>query len=335
MADFPSLVLVIATAWATVGAIRNGRFGSAVGAGVLGGVMLGLKPSNGYFVLAVAVAMLVWKRRVVAAGWAAGIAPGVLTLAIWKDRGLGRIPVLDSYAPHREAAGRPLLAVATSRYVPFDWHHLSVQWTELREVFWDLRLLQFLLVAGALGALRRNPRAGAFLITWFVSYCVLKGMSSQADVSTTSYFRLTLPGLAALVFLVPAIGFLWPGTRRAPDVVADESVAIDVRSPLAVVAACAVLVPLAVVTLERPAPAAPFRLARYLPAGTEAPIAGSLRPQLRRDGRRVRLTWSRVASSSGAHVFYGIIRSRGGDGCAQPPAGARECWLSTPITLWS
>src|SRR4051794_3558621 len=335
MADFPSLVLVVATAWATMRAIRNGRFGSAVGAGVLGGVMLGLKPSNGYFVLAVAVAMVVWKRRAVALGWAAGVAPGVLTLVIWKARGLGRIPILDAYAPHREAAGHPLLGVSTSRYVPLDWHHFTVEWSELREVFWDLRLLQFLLIASVLGALRRNPRAGAFLLTWFVAYCVLKGMSSQADISTTSYFRLTLPGLGALVFLLPAIGFLWPGTRRAVDEVAPESRALEMRSPLVVAAALAVLVPLAVVLLERPAPAQPLRLARYLPTGTEAPISTALRARLQHHGGRVRVSWSPVASSRSTHVFYGVIRSRGGDGCTKAVEGAGGCWLSTPITLWS
>ena len=38
MADFPSLVAVLATAWASVRAVRNGRLGSALGAGVLGGI---------------------------------------------------------------------------------------------------------------------------------------------------------------------------------------------------------------------------------------------------------------------------------------------------------
>src|SRR5262245_49713823 len=151
MADFPSLVAVLAAAWATVRSVQNGRFGSALGAGVLGGLALGLKPSNGYFVLAVAVLLAASKRPHVALGWGIGVAPALLTLVIWKERGLGHLPILSAYAPRRLAAG-DTMAVSVGKYVPFDWHHLAVEWGELREVFWDLRFLEFLLVASALGA---------------------------------------------------------------------------------------------------------------------------------------------------------------------------------------
>jgi hypothetical protein len=336
MADFPSLAAVLVTAWLTVRAARNGRLGSAIGAGIAGGVMIGIKPSNGYFVLAVAALLIAWKRRYVALGWAVGVAPAVLTLAIWKARGLGHIPVLTGYAPQHlaVAAGAPL-AASVSRYVPFDWHHLSVEWRQLREVFWDMRFLQFVLIASALGALRRSPRVGVFLITWFVAYCVLKGMSDQADVSTTSYFRLTLPGLAALVFLLPAIAFLWPGTRRQREVADPETTAVGWRTPVAALAAVVALVPLVVVLVESPAPSQPLRLARYLPAGTEAPISAKLLPHVERDGKSVRLTWPDVESPGGSRVFYGVIRTREGDGCTVPIEGARECFLNGPITRFT
>ncbi|MDX6477245.1 MAG: hypothetical protein QOH95_2756, partial [Gaiellaceae bacterium] len=159
MGDFPSLVAILAAAWAATRAVQNGRFGAALGAGVLGGLALGIKPSNGYFLPAVAVLMIAWRRPWAALGWAAGASPALLTLLIWKARGLGTIPILSSYAPRREASS-PVLGLSTDRYVPLDWHHLRFEWLQLREVFWDLRFLQFLLLAAALGALRRNPRAG-------------------------------------------------------------------------------------------------------------------------------------------------------------------------------
>ncbi|MFL5927330.1 MAG: hypothetical protein ACJ77E_10385 [Gaiellaceae bacterium] len=334
MADFPSLVAVLAAAWATVRSVQNGRFGSALGAGVLGGLALGIKPSNGYFVLAVAVLLAVSKRTYVALGWAIGAAPALVTLLIWKARGLGDIPILSAYAPRREAAGQPV-AVAVGRYVPFDWHHLAVEWGELREVFWDLRLLQFLIVAAALGALRRNFRNGLFLVTWFVGYCVLKGMSDQADISTTSYFRLTLPGLGALVFLLPCIAFLWPGTRAVRSDDRPQSWAVDLRSPFAVVGAVVAALPLVVVLAESPAPAAPARLARYSRDNTEAPIAASLRPHMRVRGGTVHLSWSGIATAGNPLVAYGILRTRHDDGCTYPAAGARECILTQPIGQWT
>ena len=334
MADFPSLVAVLAAAWATVRSVQNGRFGSALGAGVLGGLALGIKPSNGYFVIPVVVLLAVSKRLHVALGWGIGVAPALLTLVIWKARGLGHLPILSAYAPRRLAAG-DTIAIAAGRYIPFDWHHLAVEWGELREVFWDLRFLEFLLVAGALGALRRNLHAGLFLVTWFVAYCVLKGMTSQADISTTSYFRLTLPGLAALVLLLPCIGFLWPGTRALRSTAEDESWEVHLRSPLAVLALVIALIPLVVVLVERPAPAPPPRLARYYPSVTEAPVTASLRPRVRTRGRVVHLSWPPVSSGGARVVTYAVLRTRGDDGCAYPAKGARECILTKPIEQWT
>jgi len=334
MADFPSLVAVLAAAWATVRGVQNGRFGSALGAGVLGGLALGIKPSNGYFVLAVGVLLAVARRPRVALGWAAGAAPALLTLVIWKARGLGNIPVLSAYTPRRLAAG-DTVGVAVGKYVPFDWHHLAVEWGELREVVWDLRFLEFLIVAAALGALRRNLRAGLFLVSWFVAYCVLKGMSNQADISTTSYFRLTLPGLAALVLLLPCIGFLWPGTRPVRVEQERETWDVDFRSPFAIVAAVVAVLPLVVVLAEQPAPAAPARIARYYPDMTEAPIAASLRPQARVRGRTVHLSWPRISVPGNPLVAYGILRTRRDDGCTFPAAGGRECILTKLIGQWT
>jgi hypothetical protein len=330
MSDFPSLVAVLATALVTVRATQNGRFGSAVGAGVVGGLLIGLKPANGFFVLAVIVLLVACQRPRVAAGWAVGVVPAVVTLAIWKARGLGTLPLFaSSSTPVHEAMGGPV-AITTSRYVSLDWHHLSVEWNELGEVFWDLRFLQFVLFAGVAGALRRNVRTGLFLATWFVGYCIVKGMSSQADISTTSYFRLTLPGFAALVLLVPAIGFLWPGTRAKHFVVAaKESWSLDVRSPLAVIAALAAIVPLVVVLAAHPAPA--NRFARLSPANTESPIAASLTPKVTQSGGTVTVSWQPARRTGSTRVAYAVFRTADNDGCVLPSAGALECQLSAPV----
>ncbi len=328
MSDYPSLVVVLATAWATVRAVQNGRLGSALGAGVLGGVLIGLKPANGFFVIAVAALLVAWRRPRVALGWAVGVVPAIVTLAIWKGRGLGALPLLSSYTPVHEASG-PMLGLTTRRYVSLDWHHLSVEWNELDEVFWDLRFLQFVIVAGVLGALRRNVRNGLFLTVWFVAYCVVKGMSNQADISTTSYFRLTLPGFAAFALLVPAIGFLWPGTRRLKMIVKPETWAVNPRSPLAVLAVVVALFPLVVVLVAHPAGA--NRFARLSPANTESPISASLTPRVSTANGTVTLSWRPVGRSGSTRVSYAVIRTAGNDGCTVPTQGARECQLSAPV----
>jgi hypothetical protein len=264
----------------------------------------------------------------VALGWAVGVAPAIVTLAIWKGRGLGTLPILSSYTPVHEASGATL-GLTTSRYVSLDWHHLSVEWNELGEVFWDLRLLQFVIVAGILGALRRNFRNGLFLAAWFVAYCIVKGMSSQADMSTTSYFRLTLPGFAALALLIPAIGFLWPGTRRLRMLVKPESWTVNPRSPLAVLAVVVALFPLVVVLVAHPAGA--NRFARLSPANTESPISASLTPRVTTAGGTVTVSWRPVSHAGSTRVSYAVFRTTGSDGCTLLPKGARECQLSAPV----
>ncbi|HZT91805.1 MAG TPA: hypothetical protein VFA05_07195 [Gaiellaceae bacterium] len=329
MADFPSLVALLATAWATVRAIQVGRAGSAVAAGVLGGIMIGLKPSNGFFVLAAIVAFAVWWRPRLALAWAVGCAPAVVTLIVWKQRGRGTLPILSGYTPVRSAAGRVVGAISPGRYLPLDLHHLSVEWSELGQVFWDTRLLQFVFVAGAVGLLRRNVRWGLFVVVWFVAYCFLKGSSNQADVTTTSYFRLTLPGIAALALFVPAIGYLWPGVRPAASAAAPESPRIRWRSPAAAVLVVVALVPLAVVSAIRQ-PRRPV-YARDLIAGTEAPISTALAPRAEPAGATVRLSWRPLRATAGAAVAYAVFRSSGGDGCTISTPGARTCQLELPV----
>jgi hypothetical protein len=335
MGDFPSLVAVLATAWATLRAVQNGRFTSAVGAGVIGGIAIGIKPSNGYFLPAVAVLLLAWRRKEGAVGWAAGIVPSVLTLLAWKRRGLGAVPIISAYTPRREASGTTF-GFSTERYLPLDWHHLTIVWSQLREVVWDLRLLQFLIVAAALGALRRNPRAGLFLLTWFVAYCVVKGTAAEADVQTTSYFRLTLPGLAAFVLLLPAIGFLWPGTRRQlRRVEPPESRQLALRSPLAILAAAVAVIPLVILIASEPAPFNSPRLARYFPSLTSAPLTPALTPRVSNSHRVVKLVWRPARRAGGTTVVYGVIRTVGSEGCSYPTAGAGQCIINERILKWT
>ena len=92
MADFPSMVLVLAGALFVVRSLKPGRVLDAVLAGVLIGAAAGLKPPN---LLVAAGALLAY---VVARRWREGlacgiaIAPALLVLLLWKVRGLGQVP---------------------------------------------------------------------------------------------------------------------------------------------------------------------------------------------------------------------------------------------------
>ena len=107
MADFPSMVLVLAGALFVVRALKPGRVLDAVLAGVLIGAAAGLKPPN---LLVAAGALLAY---VVARRWREGlacgvaIAPALLVLLLWKVRGLGQVPAfaLDE-ARVRSVSGR-------------------------------------------------------------------------------------------------------------------------------------------------------------------------------------------------------------------------------------
>ena len=287
MADLPSVAAVLACAWATLRAADTGRTDDAVVAGVLGGVMIGLKPANGFFIPAVAVLLVAAWRPKVAAGFAAGIVPALITLALWKARGLGHLPITHAYASTREAAGP--LAATPSHYIPFDLHRLNQQLIDLKEVFWSLRLLEFLAIAGSLAAIRRVPAKGAFVVVWFAGFCLVKGSSNLASVPSTSYFRFVEPGLPAFVLLIASLGFLVPvHGRRVPWRRAAESWSVR-RSPGLIAAGLAALVPLAVIVAAHPART--MRFARNNLNATEAPISSDFALTAAARGDSVRLDW--------------------------------------------
>src|SRR5581483_1022994 len=63
-------------------------------------------------------------------------------------------------------------------------------------------------------AVRRAPAKGIYLIAWFCAIFVVKGGAAVADVRTTSFFRLTMPGFPAYLLLVACVVLLVPGWGR-------------------------------------------------------------------------------------------------------------------------
>jgi hypothetical protein len=332
MADQASLVAVLWAVWAALRAVETGRADHGVVAGVLAGITIALKPANGYLVPAIAVLFLATWRPRTAAAWTAGIVPALLALLVWKAKGLGHVPIVSNAAgATREAASTPL-ALQTNQYVKFDQHHFSQELRDLREVFWEPRLLEFFVIAGGLGALRRAPAKGLFLLTWFAAFCVVKGSSIHADISAVSYWRFVEPGLPALVLLAAALVFLWPGTTRLRSTEPAETRGVFKRRGLIVPAAAAVI-PLVVVLGASAATG--FRFARDNDNATEAPIVASLAPALQPATGGVELTWRPRNPPGGTHVSYIVLRTASGNGCDKPPEGADECFIRMTRVAWT
>ena len=108
MADLPSVAAVLATMWAALRAVDSGRVDRALLAGAFAGVAIGIKPANAFFVPALVVLFAAALRPRLALACAAGLAPALLTLIVWKSKGLGHLPITSAYAATREAAAGPV-----------------------------------------------------------------------------------------------------------------------------------------------------------------------------------------------------------------------------------
>jgi hypothetical protein len=328
LGDFPSMAVLLAAAYFAFRAIDDGRGNDAVLAGLLVGLAVGVKPANALVLPVPVVALALARRWRQIPLFAVALVPALLTLALWKERGLGHLPLL-SVPEVREAAGSLGSSVPGAdrlgHYLNFSRSRFDYNLGQLREFFWSRLLCEFLVVAGAYAAIRKSTPKGVYLLAWFLAIVVVKGGSPVADVKTGSFFRLTMPGFPAFLLLAASVVLLVPGWgRRVARVRLPETGPRRTRGLAAAVVLLAVL-PLVVVAAASPAP--PGKLARNLNTIIETPISNGLELTIQhiRDGVRIR--WPKPETSS-AKVFYIVYRNEGGDGCnVFPTGGARECLL--------
>jgi hypothetical protein len=326
MGDFPTIVLVIWAAWASCRAFDSRRAEDAVLAGALVGALIAVKPSNAIFAGIPLLCLLLLRLWRQAAFAVAAAAPSVLVLALWKERGVGQIPVFASGVTVREAQGTNVATLGlSSHYAHVDWAHLSSSLDQIREIFWSVRLLEYLAIAGAIALIRRTPIKGLFVVLWFAGYVIVKGSSSLANVPDTSFWRLTVPGLVALIPLAAALPLLVPRPHRASAIPVADSTRPRWRDavPVGAVVILFVLLPLATVAIASPMTTP--RVVRYTD-NTEAPVSSALGVAQTADGGAVRLTWRRPGSGHSTPWFT-VMRTQNGDGCTFYPEGARECLL--------
>jgi len=216
MSDFPSMVLVLGSAYFLVRSLSAPALTDALLGGLLLGAAAGMKPPNLLMGAGAALAYLIARR------WRAGLAfglavlPGLLVLAYWKERGLGRLPVL-SFQETQLAAGAALAALDLDleRYFDLDLDHWLKQMDYLREFFWSPRLAQWAPFAGLLAVVRvRRAAIAGLLGGWLGAFLLVKGFSPRADIQANTFWRLLMPAWPAYLLLFASIPLLVPTLAR-------------------------------------------------------------------------------------------------------------------------
>ena len=148
LADFPSMVFLLVTAFLVVRAIDTRDWRDAALAGIVLSFAIGIKPSNTLFLGAAVLCLLLARRWLQLGTLLAAMVPGVLLLALWKERGLGQLPAFaslggDQGRPATLAAELPLESLTSpfSKYVDLNWGQLHKNIDGIREFFWAVRSL--------------------------------------------------------------------------------------------------------------------------------------------------------------------------------------------------
>jgi len=327
MGDFASMVLLMSAAYLLFRHIDEGGWETAALAGLVAGFALGLKPSAGLFLAGAAAGLLLAHRLRGLAAFAIALAPAVLTLAVWKQRSLGNLPLFASYGGTELAAGAQIsldrvVAAGIHKYVDLDWNHLGRNLDGIREYFWSNRLVEWLPIAGMLGALRRSLPKAALLGAWLGAYVIVKGTASTASVDSASFWRLLAPAWPAYLLLAVSIVALVPTLGGRLGTQTSEPVPHSFRRTLVAGAVVLGILPLVITAaLPRDSVNRAFRDdARNLYSAIDPSFHVDAR--VRRDA--VTLTW-RGPHSASTRPTYLILKvpstgsAQDGYGCNQAP----------------
>jgi hypothetical protein len=338
LSDYPSMVLVLASAVFVVRSLEAPGLTDAMLAGLLLGAAGAMKPPNLLLGVGAALAYLVARRWRHGIGFGLAVVPSILVLALWKERGLGEVPVL-TLDEIRLAAGAGATAVTAvsidlDRYVELDWDHWRLQMDQLREFFWSARLAQWAPFAGLLAVLRvRRGAVATLLAGWLGAFLIVKGFSTRADIQANTFWRLLMPAWPAYLLLFASIPLLVPTlARRLGDRLrAPSSPAVRTRW-VAVVAALTVVVPAAAIAASSPLEGPRLALTQddlfnFILTSVDEDI--ELRAERTTDGQR--LTWT--DGPWRANVFYRVYRAEGDDVECENTDGhpAQSCYVGGTV----
>jgi hypothetical protein len=302
--DFPSMVALIASAYLCLRALDSRRWEIGALAGLAAGYAIAIKPSNALFLFAPGVLLVVERRRSLLA-FAAGLAPSLLALAVWKYRGLGQLAAAPG-PQLRVALGPSSLTRRIFSPKLNTWAHLHQVLLGFREHFWIARVIEWTPVAGLIGLLARSRRGVLLVGTWFVAYLLVKGTYLPASIDDASFFRILMPAFPAYVLLAASVSLLVPGARARPAPVRPEPTGR--RLTIAVVAAFAVFAALPLgVFAAVPRLHDQGTVALRAP-DTPIPVSGTVDASAANGG--VRLAWHGMSPST-ARAFYHVFRATG------------------------
>ena len=318
LADFPSTVFVLLTAYMLVRAIDTNEPVDAILAGLLGGFVIGLKPSNSLFFGAAILALLVARRWSQTAMFLASLVPGVLLLALWKERGLGQLPAFSSTG--RSGGGLASIGADVpiaslpgpiDKYISLDWHHLHQNIDGVREFFWAVRPLEFIIFAGLIALGRRSWPKAILIFGWFMTFLLLKGTDVKANIEDASFFRLLMPSFPAFLLLLASIPLLIPTFSWTRKVFPKPLPVLPTRKagrPL-LAAAAAVLVLLPLIFIVGASPQSTAEAVSYPFQDVFIPVQSSYHLRVVGKPGEQRLTWDAPYAGS-TKVFYTILRSK-------------------------
>jgi hypothetical protein len=315
MADFPSMVVVLAGVLFVGRSLSPGRVPDAVLAGLLIGAAAALKPPNLLVVAGVGLAYVVARRWREGLACGAAIVPALLVLLLWKVRGLGEIPAFALDPARLAAASAPPVAnLQLDRYFDLDFEHWREQMGQLREFFWSARLAQWAPVAGLLAVLRvRRGAIAALLGGWLAAFLVVKGFSTRATIESGSFWRLLMPAWPAYLLLLASIPVLVPtlarrlGDRLQPPPSSNVSLRWIVAVALGTVA-----IPAVAIAASSPLGPPPIKavVQDFSSGNILTPVDDEVELRVERAGAGRQLTWT-AGGPWRADVFYRVYRHDG------------------------
>jgi hypothetical protein len=303
--DFPAMVTLLVAAALCVRALDARTWHHAAAAGLATGASIAIKPSNAIWLVTPFLLFLIERRRALLP-YFAGLAPAVLTLALWKYRGLGELAATPAQ-PVRVAAGVTDLFNRIHGTQLNTWGHLREVLNSLREHFWVARVIEWLPVAGSIAFLLRARRGFLLVGTWFIAYLLTKGTYLQASVEDASFWRIMMPAFPAYLILAASVVLLVPGVRARP---AKPSAAPTSRRFAIAVGTAAVafmIIPLAVIAATPRLHDAGHQAVRL---GDNLIPVSSVGLSAAGQGSAVSLSW-RPQAPGGSSVFYQLLRAKG------------------------
>ena len=331
--DFPSMVALLVGAYLCVRAVDTGSWFSAAGAGLATGYAIAIKPSNAIFLVAPILALLVLRwRALIPFGLA--LTPPLLTLALWKYRGLGELAAAPA-EPVRLAGASGLFDRIHNARELNSWEHLHQVLLGLREHFWVSRVIEWLPLAGIAALLARSRRGLVLIGSWFVAYLLAKGTYIPASVEDASFWRILMPAFPAYVLLSAAVVLLVPRVRARPDAGAVSFRGGRLAVVISVATAIFVIAPLGVIAAAPPLHDGGTRAVRL--SDILIPVDPDVAPRVSVDGDTVRLSW-RPDSASSTRLFYRVFRTNSDSdtacGGTPPHNAANDCRLFTgPVAV--